>query len=226
MASPLVINPSKDGRVIRVNTSHTNSFSDFVLGDGTEAQTGLEAGSVLFTSDTTENMWNTFHRLVFIFDTSDLPNDCTIDSATLVIKCTAKSDALSFTPDVAVYGATTLSDTNVVAADYQTVASTVFSNVIAYGDITAGQNQTFTLNAAGLAAISKTGKTKFCLRNANCDVANSAPSWASSVSSAISFSQSGSITKPVLTVNYTEAPPVVEINGIGALKAGRAFQRM
>jgi hypothetical protein len=216
----------KDGRVIRIDNSHTASFSDMVNGVGTEAQTSLEAATVYFKADTTESMWNTFHRLVFIYNTSALPDDCTIDSATFALRLSGKTDDLSCTPDVAVYGATTASDLTIQAADYATVQSTVLSDVKAYGDLSVGY-VTFTLNAAGLAYISKTGLTKISLRNANHDVANIAPTWVSDVTSGLTFNLSGSIyTDPALTIVYTEAPsPEPPVVG-SAAKAARIFQRM
>lgn len=226
MASPLVINPTIDGRLIYAHSAHIYSFSDICLGPGNDCQTNLAAASVTLKADTTENMWNYIHRLAAIFDTSALPDDCTIDSATLAFKVEAKTDDLSCTPSLGLYAGNMASDVAIVATDYATVGTTPLAAAIAYGDIAIGANS-FVLNAAGLAAISKTGKTKFAIRNANYDAINNAPAWSSAAVSAVSIAMNGSSWKLVLTIQYTEAAPPAPIvwSGTAAAKPGNHLRR-
>ena len=67
----------------------------------------------------------------------------------------------------------------------------------------------FTLNANGIAAISKTGISKFSARNANYDVAASSPPWVDSGLSSLYFymAEQGTGYKPKLVVTYDTLTP-------------------
>ena len=120
--------------------------------------------------------WMNFLRTFAFFDTSSIPDTDVIDSAILSIYGTSKTDAHNCTPDVGVYGTTSTGTTALANADYQKYLSTAFSSTISYANwSTAGFND-FALNADGLANISKTGLSRFCIRNVKHDVANTEPS--------------------------------------------------
>lgn len=100
-------------------------------------------------------------RLFLPFDTSGLPNDAELWSATV-----------SFVPDV-VYASGSLclvagtqaSTSALATADFDAVGSTELAyNRIPCSSMVAGTRYTFRLNAAGLAEVSKTGFSKFAVR--------------------------------------------------------------
>lgn len=123
--------------------------------------------------------WRNVDRTHHLFDTSTLGSVSIINSAVLSLYKAGQLDELSCTPTIAAYSTNPASNTEIVASDHQTVGSTALSSSIAYADWNAGSGyQDFTLNSTGLAAISKTGISKFSFRN-NYDATATTPteSW-------------------------------------------------
>jgi len=144
------------------------------------------------------------YRSIYLFDTSALDDDAVIDGAVLSIYGWAKLDNLGVTPDVAIVASLPATDTALIPADYDTLGAVAFSGVVTYAawDI-AGYNA-FTLNASGLAAISKIGVSKFGSRNSNYDLADSAPGWVNSAASYLHgyTSEQGADFKPKLVITF------------------------
>ena len=119
------------------------------------------------------NAWDELGRSFFLFDTSAITDTDTISSATLSLYGSSKED--NGNQAVAIVASTPASNTAIVSGDHANVGSTRFASDI---DITAasivGYND-FALNASGLAAISKTGVSKFAARLSG-DVDASEPS--------------------------------------------------
>jgi hypothetical protein len=156
--------------------------------------------------------WKAISRAILLFNTAAIPDDAIISGATLTEYGLLKADPSAWALDVNVYGSTPASNTALVTGDYQQVGTTAYSTPIAYGSINTGAPgapNNFAFNAAGLAAINKTGITKLGNRNANYDVANSPPVWANS-NAYIAFhsSEMGAGYKPTLVVVYTTSPTV------------------
>jgi hypothetical protein len=130
-------------------------------------------------------------RSFFTFDTSDLPDDAVIQSATLSL---TGAGSFSNPPEVRQYQIydSTHSDT-VVAGDYDLRGTTPLSNTKANTDLFFTGQTTWTFNATGLANISLTSFTKFSLYENTIDYNNVAPS--NSV-------QEWKYFNPVLKVNY------------------------
>ena len=127
------------------------------------------------------------------FDTSSLGDSDYIANVTLKLRIEGVSGSdVSFN----VFNST---HTDTVAdADYDLGGTTAYATAIPISNISVGQDITFTFNAAGRAAINKTGKTKFCIRQVENDVGNSAPS-----SGVVRFwytNGAGASNKPLLTV--------------------------
>lgn len=161
---------------------------------------------VLYTS-ANSNYWLSLGRSIFLFDTSSLPDEATISAATLsVMTGSGKNDPAGWAPDVNVYSSAPASNTAVVAGDFDSLGTTPFSTAITYANWAAtGNYNDFALNSDGLSAISKTGVSKFGLRNANYDVANSAPTWSASKTANLDvyYAEKGTGYKPKLVVTYT-----------------------
>jgi hypothetical protein len=128
----------------------------------------LKSGSV---SD-----WEYIRRSIVVFDTSVLPDDANITSATLSLYGYVKSDGLNITPDLNIYLAAPASNTDVVAGDYNSLGTTAYCDAaITYAGFDANGWNDFVFNATGITAISKTIPTRFGVREATHDAGNSEP---------------------------------------------------
>ena len=160
-------------------------------------------------SGSESNRWDDLTRAILLFDSSDLPDDATISAATLSLYGSSKVDFLSITPDLNVYSSNPASNTALAAGDFDSLGSTAFATAITYASFSATGYNDFTLNSSGIAAISKTGVSKFGVRNANYDAAGTPPTWSSTTYSRLYgyFAEQGSGYKPKLVVTYI--PPIV-----------------
>jgi hypothetical protein len=199
---------SVDGKT--EEATDTTTWATMVGAAGDSAVDNGASGNFLAIASTVNaNEWDYIDRSDFLFNTGPtLPDGATLISATFSVYGTAKSDEFvpAIAPNINVYASTPASNVALVAGDYAQVAAVPFCNTpITYAgwDI-AGYNN-FTLNAAGLAAISKTGVTKFSLRNANYDVAVVTPTWSASHAATLQgyfADQAGTANDPKLVVTY------------------------
>jgi hypothetical protein len=154
----------------------------------------------------TSGNWSVIKREIFLFDTSGLHDSAVITSAVFSVRSWDKYDYLSCTPGCCLVASTPASNTELVNGDFDQLGATEFATRISYASWnTAGYND-FTLNASGLAAVTKTGITKLGLRISH-DFDNSEPSWVSESPSGfrIYYSEQGTGYKPKLVVTYTPA---------------------
>lgn len=157
------------------------------------------------------------YRSIILFNTSGLPDDCTVTAATLSVYSTYKindtGDAdLAFN----VYQSNPASNTALAAGDYDCLSTTPLSTNIAYNDwITANPFwNDFALNAAGLALISKTSVTKLGIREATHDAGGATATWVNAQWARVAFYQAdkGVGYKPKLVVTYVTTPTVTSDN--------------
>ena len=163
---------------------------------------------VQFNSFTSANTWRHIFRAILLFDTSSIPDDAIITSATLSIYGSVKTDTGSYAPTINVYASLPASSTALIGSDYSTLGTTALATAIAYASwSTTGYND-FTLNAAGIAAINLSGITKLGLREATYDAPNNAPTWVSGTGAKMEgwSAEKGTTFRPKLTVTYN---PVV-----------------
>ncbi|GAI00708.1 unnamed protein product, partial [marine sediment metagenome] len=162
---------------------------------------------VFILSSATPDKWYALYRGIYLFDTSGLPDDAPITAATLSIRGRSLLD--QFVPpinaDINVYASAPASDTALVNGDYDSLGAVAFSTAIPYGSISIVGYNDFILNASGIAAIDKTGVSKFGARNANYDVSGNPPAWQGSkqIQIAAYFTEQGAGFKPMLVVTYT-----------------------
>lgn len=179
-----------DGFVGRSGINET--WGTIRAGAGVDAN-DTSADSVSMTyieATTTTDQFGNLRRGIILFDASAIADTDVISAATLSIMSgtTNKSDTFSTpaAPDLNIYASTPNSNTSLVAGDYGQTGTTAFATAKAYADwAAAGSYNDFALNAQGLAAVSKTGVSKFSAKNANYDVANVAPTWSSLGSASI-----------------------------------------
>ena len=164
----------------------------------------------LFADVAVSNKWKELDRGIYLFKTSGLGVDATISAGVFSIKGYYKGDSASLAPSINVYSSAPATDTNLVAGDYDSLGTTPFSTTVTYAGYIADNFNDFTLNAAGLAAISKTGNTKFGTRDPIYDVGSSTPTWANPASAGLGcdFADfAGTTSDPKLVVTYTPAVP-------------------
>lgn len=194
------LNPTVDGRIARVVSGE--SWTTIRSGAGnTTYETDVNGYIPSLDGGTSPNY--VFHaRGLFIFDTSVLPDNITINSVTLRMYVNAKLDnhGLGFN----VVSATTASDTGFATSDYNIVnyGSTRFlDSDIDITSVTTGQYLEMTLNASGEANINTTGYSKFGIRF-DADIDNTSPTFNAGVSGLqVLFNENGS--NPVeLVIDY------------------------
>ena len=187
------------------------AFGTLVAGAGTGASdTTAENEIVLIDSGINSNTWDEIWRSIFLFDTSPLTASATISAATMSIMGTYKFDtfATDINLNINIYTSAPASNTALVAGDYDSLGTTAQSDTaITYANwLTTPAYNDFVLNATGLGNISKTAVTKFGARNANYDVANSAPTWEESKQARLGGNYSdaaGTSSDPKLVITYT-----------------------
>lgn len=202
-------NPSTSDAYLRGTGS--SAFST-VRNQATGTVTGAAANDLIAQVDTSSGSgpW-TFDRPLLAFDTSAIPDDATADSATLAIYVSGGSAPGGLDIYLDLVTAAPADPTSIASGDYDSFGTTrlTASSLNVYP--ASGQTYTFTLNAAGLAAINKSGYTSFFIVMAN-DFNNS-PTSPSDLTAFLfptryyTYAQFNSgnaaSNKPLLTVNYT-----------------------
>ncbi len=110
------------------------------------------------------NVYGGIWRSVFLFDTSAFPDSVDISGATLSIRGRSKADDAGVDPHFNIFACDPASNTALVDADFDRAnwsPSTAFSSAIDYSGWNLSDYNDFTLNASGIAAINKTGVSKF-----------------------------------------------------------------
>ncbi len=168
------------------------------------------------------NLWRYIRRGIFLFDTSGLPDDAVISAATLSLYGATKTNNKPTSPVVNIYSSAPASNTALAAGDYDSLGSTAFCDTgISYASwSTVGYND-FALNASGIAAVTKTGVSKFGLRDSVYDVGATTPPYtASTTENTVQSwfaSEQGNGYKPKLVVTYTSGwANIAKFNGVAS----------
>lgn len=180
---------------------------------GTDAADSATPGYVGATVSPEAGTSRSIYRLVLLFDTSALPDTASISAATLGIYTEAKLNHDNDGKDyLTVVSSNPASNTALVTADYDLVGSAIdnpekLSDDIDFGSLNTSAFNTWTLNVAGLAAISTTGVTKLGMREGHDqtdeDLALSTANQGNRAQ--VTMAESAATTSdPVLTVTYTE----------------------
>lgn len=164
------------------------------------------AGAFAFTS---AGNWNEMYRSMFLFDSSGIPDSDTISSATFSIYVTSKADPHNEI-DFMLGTSSPTSNTNLTTSDWDRstkFGATRLASDIPYASITTSAYNNFTMNATGIANVSKTAVTKLSVQLAE-DVDNTTPTWASGTYKHITgsfadFGGVGTTQDPTLTVEAT-----------------------
>lgn len=191
-------NPTVDGEVFRTITADT--WADIQTGAGTGFDSSSQIMTVNLVGSSAGATWESMRRAIMVFDTSSLPDSAVVTAATLQVYCQSKNAVAS--QSVALV---TRTDPSAIgASDYDIANWTMTRQAtdITLAALTVGAYNTFTLNAAGLASISKTGNTMFGLVLSG-DADNTEPTWGASIQPEAVFNSTDSVNKPILTITYS-----------------------
>lgn len=196
-----------DGYVRRNGVNET--YATIKAGAGTNSGTTGTAGSFFATqSTTTSNQFQANLRSIFTFDTSDITDGATIDSATFSLYGSSKGNDLNWSAadaSLAVVGVSPANNNDIANADYGNFGSTRFATDLAQASISTTGYNDISLNASGLAIISDTGITKLGVRSA-ADLDTASPGWVSDKYTNVNgvfADTAGTTSDPKLVVNYT-----------------------
>lgn len=192
---------SVDGWVARTGTNE--AWATLKPGAGNQSNDS-EVNSYIIIGSAASPNWNDLRRAIFLFDTSSIPDDAIVDSAVLSIYGSGKADDCAISPEYKIFGSTPASNTALVNADFaQTQNTPLCDTAITYASWNTGGYNAFNLNAAGLAAISKTGISKFSLRESKYDAGSTTPTHPGSAKQTyIYFNTADGTNKPKLDITY------------------------
>lgn len=181
---------------------------------GTASPTG--ASGSFTQGEKSGDAWN-ISRAAFLFDTSALTDDVDISSAVFSLYATGDYDnsESNFPADPVVISSNPASNNNLVAADYNITnwGTTYLSDVLDLSVFSSSGYKNFTINATGIAAISKTGITKYGTRGTN-DIGDFGSPTARSYAISYFADQTGTTNDPKLVIEYTPSTSIKSINGL------------
>lgn len=207
--------PSNDGEINK-NDATTGWANVHDAASGSEC---LDTAVDALTSDNTPGTRETagsdsydIFRAGFVFDSSSIVDAETVSTAVFSIYTTAKSDGDNDGNDylaVVSFNPGNVADFDV--ADYNDFGATEWSNQQDITGITTSAYTDFTLNATGLAAVSKTGNTILGLREGH-DILNDPCAVSTTTRVTTTFSATAGTTQdPKLVVTTTDFIPKVII---------------
>lgn len=218
---------SVDGYV-RTNSSDdtwTNQRDD--TGTSGEASDTANVNALGVVHGTSTN-YHYFTRGFVLFDTSSLPDGDAISAATLSIYGFDSQTTISG-GELGIVSSSPASNTAIVPGDfyrYTHFGSTEFGTRIAAGSWITGAYNDITLNASGLANISKTGVSKFGFRT-GFDLDDSAPSGSSGDTFQLRWrtaEYSGGSQEPVLAVVHGTGATTLQLGATYSLAGGTTLQ--
>lgn len=184
-----------DGYTEKANANYTTATT----GDATAVYDSTD-GSV--ATGIQHSLWSgTYYirRPIVLFNTSDLGAGATITSATLSIYCVIDGGTGNADSDsINIVSSDPASNTSLAVGDHDSFGTTSFGSITI--PTSTSEYKVITLNASGLAAISKTGITKFGLITGR-DISDTAPTGLNQV--IMYFSERGTDYRPKLTIEYT-----------------------
>ena len=166
-------NPVSDGSVSHTYTSGEQASWATIIGSAGDGSSN-NFNSLEAETHTQASIWEVIARVLLSFDTSSVGAGVIL-SATLKLTNEFFFSSNGWDPSVVVVEATPASPTTIVNSDYATLGTVPLSDVLARS---AAPSPLFTLNAAGLAAVNKSGITVFGVRFED-DRAGTEPSWGS-----------------------------------------------
>lgn len=208
---------SVDAYMVRNNGGggSTEAFSTIRAGAGTGSD-DTAASSIaadLFAGSGAANTYQTLYRAIYVFDTSSIPDTDSISAATIsVCSRSTKVDQLGGNGAVGITDGTSASNTAIANSDFESNTSGTRN---ADTDIDVGSwaadsvYNDWTLNATGIANISKTGVSKFTTKlGFDIDNTTTGLTWGSSgeiLARSYNADKAGTSCDPKLVVTHAAA---------------------
>ncbi len=210
-----------DGYARRWTGAGLESWATIVAGAGTSAadtDANIQVIYVIAHDAPNTDKWRGLYRSIYTFNTAAIPDTDNISAAVMSIQGTAKADDNGQTPNIDIYTSSPANNNAVVMGDYSQVQGTSQTgSPITYANWSTTAYNDFTFNATGIGNILKTGISRFGARNANYDVANSAPAWTNAQQMYLSgyfADQAGTANDPKLVVVHAASSAIKTINGL------------
>ena len=203
-----------DGFVNRATAAGGEDWATIIAGAGTSNVANGGSITYIYTQahGSTSGNWTNHRRSIFLFDTSALGASASISAAVLSLFGNAKTCG-THAPTLDIYTSTPASNTALANGDYSQLGSvSQTGSAMTCAAYSTSAYNAFTFDATGIGNVSKTGVSKFGLRNANYDVAATTPTWAAGTYFDISgydADAAGTTNDPKLVVTYT-APTTYE----------------
>lgn len=209
---------SVDGQVTDVETAVDSldvSFACTLAWDNAYAGAGnaftdsatslvMEVSSGTFFNGTDYECSKSLARPIVLFNTASLPDTAVISAVNLKLYVASKNNGINDGSDtVNIISSNPASNTALASSDYTSFGSTLYASAVDITSITTSAYLTMALNSSGIAAVSKTGVTKFGVKEGH-DYAGTQTSNISN--SRVTFSAadtSGTSQDPTLDVTYT-----------------------
>jgi len=161
------------------------------------------------------NDWDTLRRFIFTLDTSSIPDADEITEAIFKFWVTAKGNGNGWSDSEAsthLVSSSPAANNDLANADYGVLGATSFGS-IGYSATTAAQYNNITLNASGIAAILKTGISKFGLK-CGADFLTADPGGQDSNSYVTGYhaDQAGADKDPILSVTHASSGATLVIS--------------
>jgi hypothetical protein len=200
-----------DGYIGRIVTAGSvySTIIDAAAGTTLAMDGTLGALVRIIAHATTSDRYTEIRRSGFTFKTDNLGAYSTVTAVNLRLDSRASYQLNTFptvNSDVEIVGFAPAIVNNFAVEDYSTFGATSFSTM-SYADYTASEgHKTFTLNAAGIANVNKTGITGVGARLGS-DLSGTGITWEAGGSLAVGVrwaDGSGTVADPKLDVTYTE----------------------
>jgi hypothetical protein len=192
---------SGDGSVLIAGSTDTWANIVVAAAGTTIDGTSVRGEAALTNSGSKRHLWRGFVPI----NTSPIPDNATISAASLTFYVQGPPsivDADSWAYET-IYGPTSQASTSTLGtADYNKYGTTAWSTNYNLSGLNSSGTDTYTLNAAGIAAINKTGYTKFGIRDGH-DSSGNSPGTNGGPNYAFYYTSSTGGSAPYVTVTYT-----------------------
>ena len=186
--------------------SRAYGWSALIASDGNGSDDSCTNGSIQIGGHQTPSVYSSLWRPIFLFDTSAIPDDATIESAVLSLYGNSKGNHVSMAATFNLFAVDPSSNTALIDSDFTRANWTPgvpLATEITYDNYDVSGYNDFTLNAEGIEAIDKTGVSKFGGMEAAFDATGIKPPELDGVQAmwmAFYYSEYGEGYKPKLVV--------------------------